>query len=111
LTGIQDGFSLGFTGFGASAHLVLKIAKHKYPNSKIYVFARSRREREFARELGAHWAGPTEGQTPEKLDCIIDTTPAWKPRSPVDGKGDQKRRQRHPTGCACLSGPGSQYSD
>jgi propanol-preferring alcohol dehydrogenase len=79
LTGIQDGFSLGFTGFGASAHLVLKIAKHKYPNSKIYVFARSRREREFARELGAHWAGPTEGQTPEKLDCIIDTTPAWKP--------------------------------
>jgi propanol-preferring alcohol dehydrogenase len=79
LTGIQDGFSLGLTGFGASAHLVLKIAKHKYPNSKIYVFARSQKEREFSRELGAHWAGPTESRAPEKLDCIIDTTPVWKP--------------------------------
>ena len=79
LTGIQDGFSLGLTGFGASAHLVLKIVKHKYPNSKIYVFARSPKERAFARELGAHWAGPTERPAPEKLDCIIDTTPAWNP--------------------------------
>jgi propanol-preferring alcohol dehydrogenase len=26
-----------------------------------------------------HWAGATERQAPEKLDCIIDTTPAWKP--------------------------------
>jgi propanol-preferring alcohol dehydrogenase len=29
--------------------------------------------------LGATWAGDTADQPPEKLDAIIDTTPAWKP--------------------------------
>jgi alcohol dehydrogenase, propanol-preferring len=79
LTGLRDGQNLGLTGFGASAHIVLKMAKHRYPNTKVFVFARSEREREFARELGAVWAGDTEGESPEKLDSIIDTTPVWKP--------------------------------
>jgi len=79
LTGIKDGQNLGLTGFGASAHLVLKMAGHKYPKSKVFVFARSEKEREFAQELGAVWAGDTEEESPEKLDCIIDTTPVWKP--------------------------------
>ena len=79
LTGIKDGQNLGLTGFGASAHLVAKMARHKYPNSKVFVFARSERERDFARDLGAVWAGDTEEESPEKLDSIIDTTPAWKP--------------------------------
>jgi len=79
LTGIKDGRNLGLTGFGASAHLVMKMARHKYPNCKIFVFARSEREREFAKELGAVWAGDTEEESPEKLDCVIDTTPVWKP--------------------------------
>jgi len=79
LSGIEDGFTLGLTGFGASAHLVLNMVVHKFPNSRIFVFARSQKERDFARELGAHWAGDTESAAPEKLDCIIDTTPAWKP--------------------------------
>ncbi|MBW2062754.1 MAG: zinc-dependent alcohol dehydrogenase family protein [Deltaproteobacteria bacterium] len=79
LTGIKDGRSLGLTGFGASAHLVLMMARHRYPGSEVFVFARSERERAFARELGAVWAGDTEDESPQKLDCIIDTTPAWKP--------------------------------
>ncbi len=79
LTGIKDGQNLGLTGFGASAHLVLKMTTHKYPNSKVFVFARSEKERDFAKELGAVWAGATEEESPEKLDCVIDTTPAWKP--------------------------------
>ena len=79
LSGIEDGFTLGLTGFGASAHLVLNMVVHKFPNSRVFVFARSQKERDFARELGAHWAGDTESAAPEKLDCIIDTTPAWKP--------------------------------
>ena len=79
LTGIKDSQNLGLTGFGASAHLVLKMVKHKYPNSKVFVFARSEKERDFAKELGAVWAGETEEESPEKLDCVIDTTPAWKP--------------------------------
>jgi len=79
LTGLVDGQNLGLTGFGASAHLVIQLARHKFPRSKVFVFARSEKEREFALELGAVWAGETEDQPPEKLQAVIDTTPAWKP--------------------------------
>ncbi len=79
LTNLRDGQRLGLTGFGASNHLVLKTARHKFPNSEIYVFARSPAEREFARELGAVWAGDTAETAPEALDAIVDATPVWKP--------------------------------
>ena len=79
LSGLADGQNLGLTGFGASAHLVMKMVAHKFPKAQVFVFARSEKEREFACELGAVWAGPTEATAPEKLDCVIDTTPAWKP--------------------------------
>jgi propanol-preferring alcohol dehydrogenase len=79
LTGLRDGQSLGLTGFGASAHLVLKMVRHRFSHTKIFVFARSERERVFALELGAVWAGATEEAPPEKLHAVIDTTPAWKP--------------------------------
>ncbi|MBA4394359.1 MAG: alcohol dehydrogenase [Desulfobacca sp.] len=79
LTGIRDGQNLGLVGFGASAHLVLKMVRSRYPNSKVYVFVRSDSEKAFARELGAVWAGDIEEESPEKLPGIIDTTPAWKP--------------------------------
>ncbi len=79
LTGMRNGQSLGLTGFGASGHLVLQLARYKYPRSRVYVFARSEKERGFARSLGAVWAGDTGDDPPEKLDCIIDTTPVWKP--------------------------------
>ena len=79
LTGLQNGRKLGLTGFGASGHLVLKLARHLFPNSEIFVFARSEKEREFARSLGAAWTGDTRDEPPAKLDCIIDTTPAWRP--------------------------------
>jgi propanol-preferring alcohol dehydrogenase len=79
LAALHDGKNLGLSGFGASAHLVLKMAKHLYPNSKVFVFSRTEGERTFARELGAVWAGSTEELSPEKMHAIIDTTPAWKP--------------------------------
>lgn len=79
LAKLKNGQSIGLTGFGASAHLVLKMVKHKYPDSKIYVFARSEAEREFAIHLGAEWAGDTKEESPEKLNSIIDTTPVWMP--------------------------------
>ncbi len=79
LTNLENGQRLGLTGFGASGHLVLQMVKHKYPDSEIYVFARSASEREFAKELGAVWAGDTTDEPPEKLHAIIDTTPVWKP--------------------------------
>ena len=79
LTNIKNGQPLGLTGFGASAHLVLKLSQHLYPQTKVVVFARSEKERAFALELGASWAGDIGENPPEKLSAIIDTTPVWRP--------------------------------
>ena len=50
-----------------------------YPQTKVFVFARSAEQRAFALELGAVWAGSTEERSPEGCSAIIDTTPVWKP--------------------------------
>ncbi|MBA3037354.1 MAG: zinc-dependent alcohol dehydrogenase family protein [Desulfobacterium sp.] len=79
LSGLKNGQSLGLTGFGASAHLVLKMAKHLFPQSSIFVFARSDKERKFAKDLGAYWSGDIGEEPLQQLESIIDTTPAWGP--------------------------------
>jgi propanol-preferring alcohol dehydrogenase len=79
LAGIEDGQPLGLTGFGGSAHLVLQLIRHLYPDTAVYVFARDSEARAFALELGAVWAGDTAQRSPVPLRAIIDTTPAWKP--------------------------------
>ncbi|MGE3317034.1 MAG: alcohol dehydrogenase catalytic domain-containing protein, partial [Planctomycetaceae bacterium] len=79
LAGIDNGQPLGLMGFGASAHLVLQLARCQYPNSDVFVFARSDVDRAFAIQLGARWAGSIEEQPPIRPDAIIDTTPAWLP--------------------------------
>jgi propanol-preferring alcohol dehydrogenase len=76
---LSNGQSLGLTGFGASGHLVLQMVEFLYPETRIYVFARSKKEREFATKLGAFWTGNTRDRPPQLLDAIIDTTPAWLP--------------------------------
>ncbi len=83
LSGIKDGMNLGFLGFGASNHLVLKIAKAVFPNIKLFVFARSENERKHALRLGANWSGDIKGIPPEKLHSVIDTTPVWTPIAEV----------------------------
>lgn len=92
LSGLKDGENLGLTGFGASAHLVLKMVRYKFPDSKIYVFSRNENEQEFALSLGAVWAGGISERSPEKLHKIIDTTPAWKPV--VEALSDLKKGGR-----------------
>ncbi len=79
LANIENGRSLGLTGFGASGHLVLMMARSRYPASRVFVFSRSAQERAFALELGAHWAGDIGEDAPEPLAAAIDTTPAWRP--------------------------------
>lgn len=76
---LHDGETLGLTGFGASGHLVLQMARALYPASPLFVFARDAGEREFARSMGADWAGDTRERPPQPVDAIIDTTPAWLP--------------------------------
>jgi propanol-preferring alcohol dehydrogenase len=79
LAGLANGDPLGLTGFGGSAHIVLQLARHLYPDSPVAVFARDAQARAFALELGADWAGDTLDRPPQPLQAIIDTTPAWKP--------------------------------
>lgn len=79
LCALEDGEVLGLTGFGASGHLVLQMARALHPDSPVYVFARNPEERAFARSIGADWAGDTRDQPPRRADAIIDTTPAWLP--------------------------------
>ncbi len=79
LSGIKNGMNLGFLGFGASNHLVLKIAKAIFPDSKFFVFARSENERKLALRLGSYWSGDIKDIPPEKLHAVIDTTPVWMP--------------------------------
>jgi propanol-preferring alcohol dehydrogenase len=79
LTNLKDGQALGLMGFGASAHLMLQLTRHRYPNSQVYAFARDSAGRDFAMELGATWSGDIAERSPRQLDAIIDTTPAWKP--------------------------------
>ena len=79
LTRLAEGEPLGLTGFGASGHLVLKMAAHLHPRSEVHVFARSPSERAFALELGAAWAGEIGTPPPRPLAAILDTTPVWAP--------------------------------
>ncbi len=81
LTGLQDGQVLGLFGFGASAHIVIQIARHRYANSRVFVFTRpnQKRHQELALKLGAAWVGATDDVPPAKLNCAIDFTPAWSP--------------------------------
>jgi propanol-preferring alcohol dehydrogenase len=79
LARMEDGKTLGLYGFGSAHHLVIQIANFLFPKSKKFVISRNPAERKLAKNLGADWVGDIEEETPEKLDCAIDTTPAWKP--------------------------------
>jgi len=50
-----------------------------YPDSKVFVFSRTERERQLALNLGAYWADDIDSIPPFKLHVAIDTTPVWKP--------------------------------
>ena len=81
LSGMKDGKVLGLYGFGASAHIVIQVAKYKYPKARVFVFTRPHQEehQDLARKLGADWIGATGDTSPEKLDCAIDFTPVGEP--------------------------------
>jgi len=81
LSGLQDGQILGLYGFGASAHIVIQIVKYRYPNSRVFVFTRphQKEHQNLAKKLGADWVGATGDTPPQKINCAIDFTPAWRP--------------------------------
>jgi len=75
LTEMQNGETLGLFGFGASAHIVIQISRHLYPDSKVYVFTRSEQHQKLAIDLGAFWAGEPDAVPPDKINRAIDFTP------------------------------------
>jgi len=81
LSGMEDGKVLGLYGFGASAHIVIQVAKHEFPNDKVFVFTRphQKEHQDLARKLGTDWIGATGDTPPQKLDCAIDFTPVGEP--------------------------------
>ncbi len=79
LSGLKNGEILGLIGFGASNHLVLKIAKVLYPDSPVFVFARNPNQRLLALSLGADKAFDIEEEPEEYPQALIDTTPVWRP--------------------------------
>ncbi|MEZ0344908.1 MAG: alcohol dehydrogenase catalytic domain-containing protein [Caldimicrobium sp.] len=79
ISGIKNGEILGLIGFGASNHLVLKMAKALYPDSPLFVFARNPAQREMALKLGADFAFDIEEEPEDYPHALIDTTPVWKP--------------------------------
>lgn len=73
LSAIDRGETLGLFGFGASAHIVLQIAR--YWGKRILVFTRSLQHQRHAKELGAEWAGSSTETPPCKLDSAIVFAP------------------------------------
>ena len=71
-----DTETLGLYGFGASAHIVVQVARHQ--GRRVLAFTREGDEaaQRFACELGAEWAGNALAPSPEELDAAIIFAPA-----------------------------------
>ena len=76
LSEIEKGRCLGLFGFGASAHIVIQIAKHW--GCQVFVFTRSEEHRKLAKELGADWTGRAEDSPPARLNSAVIFAPAGK---------------------------------
>jgi propanol-preferring alcohol dehydrogenase len=67
---------LGIYGFGAAAHILIQVARHQ--GRKVYAFTRpgNTKSQDFARSLGAEWAGDAGTEPPEQLDAAIIFAPS-----------------------------------
>ena len=71
LTIAGDGKRIGLYGFGAAAHILAQVAK--WQGRSVFAFTRpgDRATQDFARGLGAVWAGGSDDMPPEPLDAAI----------------------------------------
>lgn len=74
LSSVAPGQRLGLFGFGASAHVVIQLARAR--EMEVYVFTRSPQNQEAARRLGAAWVGAPDAAPRVLLDGAISFTPA-----------------------------------
>jgi propanol-preferring alcohol dehydrogenase len=70
-----DAERLGIYGFGAAAHIVAQVARHQ--GRRVFAFTRAGdfQAQDFARDLGAVWAGDSDEKPPEELDAAIIFAP------------------------------------
>lgn len=74
LSRVEPGQRLGLYGFGASAHIIIQIARHW--GCEVFVFTRSDHHREMARSMGAVWTGGAEDDPGVLLNSSIIFAPA-----------------------------------
>lgn len=70
-----DDFALGLYGFGAAAHILAQVAI--WQGRRVFAFTRAddSAAQDFARSLGAVWAGASEETPPQPLDAAIIFAP------------------------------------
>jgi alcohol dehydrogenase, propanol-preferring len=70
-----DARRLGIYGFGAAAHIIAQVAR--YQGRRVFAFSRpgDTAAQQFARELGAEWAGDSSQPPPELLDTALIFAP------------------------------------
>jgi propanol-preferring alcohol dehydrogenase len=75
LSGVSRQMKLGLYGFGAAAHIICQVAVAQ--GQQVYAFVRrgDRQSAEFARKLGACWAGPSDAPAPAELDAALIFAP------------------------------------
>ncbi len=73
---VQDCGSIGFYGFGAAAHILIQLARHR--GQRVFAFSREGdvEAQRFALQLGAEWAGDSGMLPPEPLEGAIIFAPA-----------------------------------
>ena len=76
LSQVKPGERLGMYGFGASAHVILQVAR--FWGCETFVFTRAETHRQLARELGAAWVGGAEDQPAALLDAAVIFAPAGR---------------------------------
>jgi alcohol dehydrogenase, propanol-preferring len=73
---VQEATHLGIYGFGGAAHIITQVAVHE--GRQVYAFTRpgKKSDQEFARSMGAVWAGGSDELPPHPLDAAIIFAPA-----------------------------------
>jgi len=71
-----DAERLGIYGYGSAAHIITQVAR--YQGRRVFAFTRpgDTESQDFARDMGAEWAGDTVEPVPEELDAAIIFAPA-----------------------------------
>jgi alcohol dehydrogenase, propanol-preferring len=74
VAGVEKGDRVGLFGFGASAHLAIKVLQSW--NCEVYVSTRGESHRKLAESLGAKWVGSEKEEPPTELDRAITFAPS-----------------------------------